>query len=115
MTDEPAAHRVAGFSFVPLPLPKGSDSLNSMKLKLHHINFSTTDVPGMNRFYRDILGLGDEDPKSLPPLNDETGVVGDVAFVTDGDIQMHLAERDVLSSFKTGQIVNPLNRANLLL
>lgn len=84
-----------------------------MKLKLHHINFATTNVPQMDRFYRDILGLDDEDPAELPPINTTTGVVGEVAFVTDGAIQMHLAERDVLSGFKTGQIVNPLDRGHI--
>ena len=84
-----------------------------MKLKLHHINFATTDVTGMDEFYRDIIGLGDEDPDDLPPINQTTGVVGDVAFVTDGDIQVHLAGRDVLSSFKSGQIVNPLDRGHI--
>ena len=84
-----------------------------MKLKLHHINFATTDVSAMDQFYRDIIGLGEEDPGELPPINQKTGVVGDVAFVTDGDVQLHLAGRDVLSSFKSGQIVNPLDRGHI--
>jgi len=101
------------FSFEPLPLGASSDSFALMKLKLHHINFATTNVSKMNQFYRDVVGLGDEDPSLLPPLNEKTGVVGDVAFVTDGDIQMHIAERDILSSFKSGQIVNPLERGHI--
>ena len=28
-----------------------------MKLKLHHVNFCSTDVPKMDAFYRDVLGL----------------------------------------------------------
>ena len=84
-----------------------------MKLKLHHINFATKNVPEMNRFYRDVIGLGDEDPRQLPDLNKNTGVVGEVAFVTDGDIQLHLAEQDLNMGFKTGQIVNPLDRGHI--
>ena len=36
-----------------------------MKLKLHHINLCTTNVPEMDRFYRYFLNLGDEDPTEL--------------------------------------------------
>jgi glyoxylase I family protein len=28
-----------------------------MKLKLHHVNFCTTNVPAMDKFYRSVLGL----------------------------------------------------------
>ena len=28
-----------------------------MKLKLHHINLCTTNVPAMDEFYRSVLGL----------------------------------------------------------
>ncbi len=85
----------------------------SMKLKLHHINLCSSDVREMDRFYRDVLTLGDEDPAELPPLNTEKGLVGDVSFVTDGDIQMHLTPRDVLNSFRSGQVVNPLERGHI--
>ena len=84
-----------------------------MKLKLHHINLCSTNVPEMDRFYREVLTLGDEDPAELPPLNTEKGLVGDVSFVTDGDIQMHLTPRDVLNSFRSGQVVNPLERGHI--
>lgn len=67
----------------------------------------------MESFYRDVLGLGDEDPSELPPLNQNKGLVGDVAFVTDGFIQMHLTPRDVLNSFKSGRVVNPLVRGHI--
>ena len=84
-----------------------------MKLKLHHINLCTSDVPAMDRFYRDVLNLGDDDPRNLPPVNRDRGLVGDVSFVTDGDIQMHLTPRDVLNSFRSGQVVNPLDRGHI--
>ena len=47
----------------------------------------------MDRFYRDVLTLGDEDSAELPPLNKDKGLVGDVSFVTDGVIQMHLTPK----------------------
>lgn len=85
----------------------------TMKLELHHINLCSTNVPEMDRFYRDVLTLGDEDAAKLPPLNEEKGLVGDVSFVTDGAIQVHLTPRDVLNSFRSGQVVNPLERGHI--
>lgn len=67
----------------------------------------------MDQFYRDVLLLDDEEPQALPPINDDGGLVGKVSFVTDGDIQMHLTERDVLNSFRSGQVVNPLERGHI--
>ncbi len=67
----------------------------------------------MDRFYRDVLTLGDEDSAELPPLNKDKGLVGDGSFVTDGVIQMHLTPKDVLNSFKSGQVVNPLERGHI--
>jgi len=78
-----------------------------MKLKLHHINYSTTKVPEMDHFYKNVIGLATE-TEELPPLEKNKGYSGDVAFVTDGDIQVHLAQQDVQAGFKTGQIVNPV-------
>ncbi|WP_083101440.1 VOC family protein [Pseudophaeobacter leonis] len=84
-----------------------------MKLKLHHINLCSSNVPEMDRFYRDVLTLEDDAPAELPPLNQDKGLVGEVAFVTDGDIQMHLTPRDVLNSFRSGHVVNPLERGHI--
>ena len=85
----------------------------TMKLKLHHINYSTTNVPAMDRFYRDVIGLGSESEDLLPPLEKNKGYAGDVAFVTDGAIQVHLAQQDIEAGFKTGQIVNPVVRGHV--
>ena len=83
-----------------------------MKLKLHHINLSTTDVESMNYFYQHILGLSEEN-EGLPMLEKEKGYAGDVAFVSDGDIQTHLATRDIEAGFRTGMIVNPVARGHI--
>ena len=83
-----------------------------MKLKLHHINLSTEDVARMDRFYRDVLGLASE-TDGLPILEKNKGYAGDVAFVTDGDIQTHLAQKDVQAGFKTGHIVNPVSHGHI--
>ena len=83
-----------------------------MKLTLHHINLSTEKVEEMDIFYRDVLQLKRE-TTGLPKLEKGKGYSGDVAFVTDGAIQTHLAERDVQAGFKTGQIVNPLEKGHI--
>jgi catechol 2,3-dioxygenase-like lactoylglutathione lyase family enzyme len=83
-----------------------------MKLTLHHINLSTDKVAEMDRFYREVLGLSRED-QGLPVLEKGKGYAGDVAFVTDGAIQTHIAQRDVLAGFKTGEIVNAVARGHI--
>ena len=83
-----------------------------MKLTLHHINLSTDKVAEMDRFYRDVLGLQTA-TDDIPVLDKTKGYSGDVAFVTDGEIQTHLAQKDVLAGFKTGQIVNALERGHI--
>ena len=83
-----------------------------MKLKLHHVNFCTTDVPAMDAFYRDVLGLAPE--LSLASGRVTTGgYAGEVAFVTDGQTQLHLAERDLGAGFRTGHAINPLERGHI--
>ena len=84
-----------------------------MKLKLHHINLCTSNVKDMDKFYREVLCLGDDEPSKLPPINQNRGLVGDVSFVTDGDVQMHLTKKDILNSFRSGQTVNPLERGHI--
>ncbi len=42
----------------------------------------------------------------VPVLEKQKGYAGDVAFVTDGVVQTHLAQRDLGAGFATGQIVN---------
>ena len=79
-----------------------------MKLKLHHINLSTGNVADMHRFYREVMML-DEETDGLPVLEKNKGYAGDVAFVTDGAVQTHIAQKDILAGFRTGQIVNPVS------
>ena len=83
-----------------------------MELKLHHINLSTEDVGRMDAFYRDVLGLTPP-TRDLPTLEKKEGYAGDVAFVSDGDIQVHLAQKDIGAGFRTGQIVNPVARGHI--
>ena len=83
-----------------------------MKLTLHHINLATENVDRLDRFYRDVLGLSEESG-GLPTLEKKKGYAGDVAFRTDGAIQMHLAQKDVHAGFNSGQFVNPVSHGHI--
>jgi len=83
-----------------------------MKLWLHHINLSTENVARMDAFYRDVMRLTPPET-DLPTLEKSKGYAGDVAIVGDGDIQLHLAQRDVNAGFSTGHIVNPVSHGHI--
>ena len=83
-----------------------------MKLTLHHINLATENVDRMDAFYKDVLGLSDQVP-GLPVLDKKKGYAGDVAFVSDGAIQHHLAQKDLGVGFRTGSVINPLEKGHI--
>jgi catechol 2,3-dioxygenase-like lactoylglutathione lyase family enzyme len=83
-----------------------------MKLELHHINLSTQDVKKLETFYKDILFL-DTQSDDLPTLEKKKGYSGDVSFVGDGKIQMHLAQKDLSVNFKTGHFINPVEKGHI--
>jgi catechol 2,3-dioxygenase-like lactoylglutathione lyase family enzyme len=83
-----------------------------MKLKLHHINFCTSNVRAMDEFYRGVLDLEPE-PSLQASRNLKEGYAGDVSFITDGAIQVHLAEKDLGVGFRTGQVINPVERGHI--
>ncbi len=83
-----------------------------MKLTLHHINLVTEDVERANAFYRDVLGLA-RPGHGLPKLEKTKGYAGDVAFLSDGAIQTHLAQKDIHAGFRAGQTVNPVSHGHI--
>ena len=86
--------------------------LRTMKLELHHINLSTQDVKKLQTFYQDILFL-DTQSEDLPTLEKKKGYSGDVSFVGDGKVQMHLAQKDLSVNFKTGHSINPVEKGHI--
>lgn len=83
-----------------------------MKLELHHVNVCTHDVPGLNDFYRKVLQLGGINDDEH--VQDTTkGYYSGVEFVTDGQIEFHLATTDMGVSYRTKQPVNPLERGHI--
>jgi glyoxylase I family protein len=83
-----------------------------MKLKLHHINLCSTNVPAMDEFYRTVLDMEPEASLKTARVVDQ-GYAGNVAFLTDGTTQVHLAEKDLKVAFRTGQAINPLDRGHI--
>ena len=86
-----------------------------MKLEFHHINFVSKDVDNMNRFYTNILEM-DSIPIEDFPRTEETvdsGYSGQINFVTEGKIEMHLAERDLNVAFKNNHTINPVDKGHI--
>jgi glyoxylase I family protein len=83
-----------------------------MNIKLHHLNLCSKDVPGMEEFYSSVLDLQPE--PSLGSARDITqGYAAPVAFMTDGQTQVHLAATDLGVAFRTKHVVNPLERGHI--
>lgn len=84
-----------------------------MKIKLHHVNVCSKNVPGLEEFYRDVLDLAPEPSLEAGRILDKQGYPGSVAFLSDGTTQFHLAEKDFGISFRTGQAINPVERGHI--
>ena len=86
-----------------------------MKLEFHHINFVSKNIDNMNNFYKNILSINSI-PKEKFPRTEETadkGYSGKINFVTEGKIEMHLAERDLNVAFKNNQTINPVDKGHI--
>ncbi|MGX9355095.1 VOC family protein [Roseobacteraceae bacterium S113] len=86
-----------------------------MKLEFHHINFVSEDVDRMHDFYTNVLGLDDIAQENFPrsAADDTSGYDGKIRFATEGQMQMHLAERDFTVAFKNGQVINPVGHGHI--
>ncbi len=86
-----------------------------MKLEFHHINFVSEDVDRLHEFYTDVLGLDDVPQENFPrtEATKDSGFDGKIRFATDGDMQMHLAERAFDVAFRNGQVINPVERGHI--
>jgi catechol 2,3-dioxygenase-like lactoylglutathione lyase family enzyme len=86
-----------------------------MKLEFHHINFVSKDVEKMNNFYKNILDMNSIPIENFPRTEEtiESGYSGKINFVTEGKIEMHLAERDLNVAFKNKQIINPVDQGHI--
>jgi glyoxylase I family protein len=83
-----------------------------VKLKLHHLNLCTTNVPAMDEFYRSVLDMAPEPAMHAMRVRNQ-GYGGEVAFVTDGTTQVHVSEKDLRCGFRTGNVINPVERGHI--
>jgi glyoxylase I family protein len=83
-----------------------------MPTKLHHLNFCSNSVPEMAQFYREILDLSSIAERAQERVRDQ-GYSGDVAFMTDGTTEIHLAAKDLTVGFRMGQAINPVERGHI--
>ena len=86
-----------------------------MKLEFHHINFVSEDVDRMHAFYTGILGLDDIPQDNFPrsAATEDGGYSGKIRVATEGHMQMHLAERELDTAFRNGQVINPVDRGHI--
>ena len=86
-----------------------------MKLEFHHINFVSKDVDKMNDFYKNILCMDSIPIENFPRTEEtaESGYSGKINFVTEGKIELHLAERDLNVAFKNNQTINPVDQGHI--
>ncbi len=84
-----------------------------MKIKLHHVNFCTNNVEAMNAFYREVLDMDGVPGMNQNRTQSKDGYNGEVAFVSDGATQFHLAEKDLTAAHRTKTFLNPLERGHI--
>ena len=86
-----------------------------MDLKFHHINLVSKNLDELNNIYNNILGLESLSPDNFlrTQSSDKKGYSGKIKFVSDGNIQMHLAEKDLNVAAENKQFLNPVERGHL--
>jgi glyoxylase I family protein len=86
-----------------------------MALEFHHINFVSKNVDAMDDFYRTILEMDSIPADNFPRTEavDDQGYSGQINFVTEGKIEMHLAERDLDVAFRNNQMINPVDKGHI--
>ena len=77
-----------------------------------HCVVAVSDWGRSNAFYRDVLEMESEPGMAGQRIKTQ-GYPGDVAFVTDGTTQVHIAEKDMNCGFRTGNVVNPVERGHI--
>jgi catechol 2,3-dioxygenase-like lactoylglutathione lyase family enzyme len=86
-----------------------------MKLEFHHINYASKDIEELYVFYQNIMQMDAISPKKFPrtTATDKAGYDGKIKFVTEGTMQMHLAEQDLTIANKHNQEINPVEKGHI--
>ena len=86
-----------------------------MKLEFHHINYVSQDVKELDSFYRNVMKMETISPEKFPRTSatKDKGYNGKIKFVTEGSMQMHLAEKDLDVAIKHNQDINPVEKGHI--
>ena len=86
-----------------------------MKLEFHHINYVSKNIEELNIFYRDVMQMDTIPPERFPrtAATDKAGYDGKIKFLTEGTMQMHLAEQDLDVATKHNQGINPVEKGHI--
>ena len=86
-----------------------------MKLEFHHINIVSKNVDELNNFYKNILQMDSISETDFPrtKATESFGYNGKIKFVTEGKVQMHLAERDFDVAKQNNRHINPVERGHI--
>ena len=86
-----------------------------MKLEFHHINCVSENIEELHIFYQDVMQMETLPPNNFPRTvtTDKTGYDGKIKFVTEGTMQMHLAEQDLTVANKHKQEINPVEKGHI--
>ena len=86
-----------------------------MKLEFHHINYVSQDVEELDNFYRNVMKMETISPEKFPRTSATKGkgYDGKIKFVTEGSMQMHLAEKDLDVAIKHNQDINPVENGHI--
>ena len=86
-----------------------------MKIEFHHINYVSKNIEELSVFYQDIMQMDTISPKKFPrtTATDKAGYDGKIKFVTEGTMQMHLAEQDLTIANKHNQEINAVEKGHI--
>ena len=86
-----------------------------MKLTFHHINYVSKNVNELNNFYKNILQMNTVPETNFPRTSstDNSGYDGKIKFLTEGSIQMHLAEKNLNVAKINNQHINPVEKGHI--
>ena len=86
-----------------------------MKLEFHHINYVSKNIEELDMFYQDIMQMKAISPEEFPrtTATERIGYDGKIKFVTEGTMQMHLAEQDLAVANKHNQEINPIEKGHI--
>ena len=86
-----------------------------MKLEFHHINFVSENIEELDMFYQNIMRMETIPSEKFPrtAATENAGYDGKIKFLTEGTMQMHLAEADMTVANKHNQEINPVEKGHI--